>query len=151
MKTQKIAIKTASVLWAIWGIFHLLMGVMLVLFVQSEHPTGQLSHLPEAFNIEMMGMESPFAVPGTFKQHAFNLAWIGLIVTIASIYVWKYRRIALFTCILIGGFADLGYFLFIDMAGFAQSPGPEMTYIMALAIVLGLYAYLKSDKFEALK
>jgi len=43
----------------------------------------------------------------------------------------------------LGGFADLGYFLFVDLAGYADPPGPQMTYICATAIALSLYAALR--------
>lgn len=146
-----VALRAASVLWLIWGIFHIFIGIALVAFLQIEHPTGDLSPLPEVLDVEMLGSESTFASIANLKQHSFNLAWIGLVVTIAAIYVWKANRLAVATIILVGGLADLGYFIFLDLGGFAEPPGPQMTYIMATAIVLSGYAYLTTNKLADLQ
>ena len=143
MNKLKIALRTASVLWAIWGVFHVLAGIMMIYLFGTEHPDGLLSAVPESLNINLMGKQSDIPIVPSLKQHGFNLAWFGMIVTIGSVYVWKQNKLAILTCVLIGGLADLGYFLYVDLAGFSDSPGPEMTYIMATAIILGLYGYFR--------
>ena len=143
-------LKVSAILWIIWGVFHLLIGVVFILILQSGHPSGPFESIPALLDITMFGNDSPFPPLASLKQHAFNLAWIGAVVTVASFYVWKKHTIAIFTCILLGGLADLGYFVFVDLPGYASSPGPEMTYIMATAIVLALFVYFRSDKLNAL-
>jgi hypothetical protein len=54
------------------------------------------------------------------------------------------------TVVVIGGFADVGYFIFLDLTGFAEDPGPQMTYIMATAIALAGYSYATSSRFSDL-
>ena len=145
-----VALRAASALWLIWGVFHVFIGVALIAFLQGEHPTGDLSSIPEVLDVEMLGSDSTFAAIANLKQHAFNLAWIGLIVTIAAIYVWKANPLAIATIVVVGGLADLGYFVFLDLGGFAEPPGPQMTYIMATAIALSAYAYLSTNKLTDL-
>ncbi|MEO1279455.1 MAG: hypothetical protein AAFV77_10920, partial [Planctomycetota bacterium] len=62
----------------------------------------------------------------------------GLVTTVAAPFVWRGRRAMVFTAVLVGGCADLAYFIFIDLGGFANPPGPQMTWICAAAIVTGL-------------
>lgn len=145
-----LAVRAAAVLWFVWGVFHLFIGVALIVFLKGEHPTGELSSVPEVLGVEMLGSDSTFAPIANLKQHSYNLAWIGLLVTIASVYVWKANRLAVATIVVVGGFADLGYFIFLDLGGFAEAPGPQMTYIMATAIALAAYAYVSTNKLTDL-
>jgi len=145
MKLSNV-LKVSAVLWAIWGVFHLFIGVASAVLFIKGHPVGQFEAFPEVMNITMFNMQSPFAPIATLVQHSYNLAWAGLIVTIGSIYVWKQNKTAIFLSALIGGLFDLGYFVFVDLGGYASFPGPQMTYICASAIVLSFYAYFKSDK-----
>ncbi len=151
MNQLKLMLRASAILWAIWGVFHLFIGIAMIVLFQNGHPQGDFQAIPATLNFTMFDMESLFAPIGTLKQHAFNLAWIGAIVTVGSYYVWKMNKTGLFACALIGGMADLGYFLYIDLPGYAFTLGPEMTYIMALAIMMGIYVYFKSDKFIRFK
>ncbi len=146
-----VMLRIASVLWGIWGAFHLFIGVALLMVIAAGHPDGQLASIPGVVNIMMMGNEGRFAVIPSLEQHAFNLAWFGVVVGVGCVYVWRRRAEAIFVCTLVGGFADLGYFLYVDLPGYADPPGPQMTYIMASAIALSLYAYFKSDTLRAIQ
>ena len=65
---------------------------------------------------------------------------------IGAIFVWRKNRNAIFFNAIVAGFADTGYFLFLDLGDFVLAPGPQMTYICASAIILSFYVYFKSDK-----
>ena len=143
-------LKLSSVLWAIWGLFHLTLGIAMVVLFAQGHPNGDFRGIPAVVDFTMFQMESPFPVMASLKQHGYNLAWIGLVVSIGSVYVWRKNVLAIFFCALVGGFSDLGYFVFVDLAGLAVTPGPEMTYICAAAIVTSFFVYFKSDKLKAL-
>lgn len=146
------ALKVASGLWFLWGVFHIAVGVAFVAFLVNEHPTGELSPVPETVEVDFFGSDSMFASIAFMKQNGFNLAWIGGLVTIASVFVWRRSsRSAVATCVVLGGLADLGYFVFVDLAGFADPPGPQMTYIMAIAIALAGYAYFTTKRFRDLQ
>lgn len=150
MKNKKTLLRIAAVLWGIWGVFHVFVGVAILMVISDGHPGGQLSAIPDVLSIDMMGSEGRFTVVPMLKQNAFNLAWFGIVVGVGSIFVWRTHAKAIYLCILVGGLADLGYFIFIDLPGYADPPGPQMTYIMATAIALSLYVYVKTDKFRAL-
>ena len=84
-----MALRIATVLWLIWGVFHVVAGVGIVAFLYSEHPTGELEAIPGALDVEFFGLDSTFASIATMQQHGYNLAWIGVIVTIAAVGVWR--------------------------------------------------------------
>jgi hypothetical protein len=144
-----VLLRGASVLWGIWGVFHLFIGVALLIVIAEGHPEGQLSAIPGILNIDMMGSEGRFTVVPMLQQNAYNLAWFGVVVTVGCVYVWRRSANAIFLCTLIGGLADFGYFIYVDLPGYADPPGPQMTYIMATAIALSWYVYFKSDRLRA--
>lgn len=148
---MKNLLKIASVLWIIWGVFHFVGGVAFIYLFGTEHPEGFFSSIPQVVSFTMNGMDMRFPVIPTLKQHAFNLAWVGLVVTVGAVYVWRGNKTGIFTSIVVGGFADLGYFLYVDLPGFADAPGPQMTYIMATAIILSLITYFKTDRLKNLE
>lgn len=148
--TQGVVLtRISAALWAVWGVFHLMLGIALLWFFGSEHPEGQLSGLPEVVQMTMGGQPGRLAVIASLEQHAYNLAWFGLVVTIGCVYLWRRNLKGFFVCAAVGGLADLGYFVFIDLQGFADPPGPQMTWIAASAIVLSLVAYFRTDVFGA--
>ncbi len=59
--------------------------------------------------------------------------------------IWRANVTAIFVTALIGGLADLGYFLFMDLAGYVNFvPGTVMTIVSSTAIVLSVLAYFQS-------
>jgi len=141
-----LLLRSSAVLWVVWGIFHLLLGIALVVFVGAEHPTGQLWEIPELLDITMMDNPARFAAIASLKQHAYNLAWIGAVVTVGASFVWRGNPLGIFFNALVAGFADLGYFIFFDLAGYADPPGPQMTWICIGAIVLSFAAHFGSQR-----
>ncbi len=115
-----IALRVAAVLWFVWGVFHLIVGIAVMQLLQSEHPEGAFSSVPAVVDVQFFGTDSTFATIASLQQHGFNLAWIGLIVTVASFFVWRSSMLAVVTSIVLGGLADLGYFLFVDLPGYAE-------------------------------
>ena len=70
--------------------------------------------------------------------------------TYVRIVIWKHKSWAILLASLVGGLGDLGYFLFIDLANLAIPPGPQMTWISGLAVVLGLYVYFRTNGLNSL-
>lgn len=148
-KRSVLLLRSSAVLWTIWGVFHLFIGIYLLLVLRGEHPVGQLADIPTVLDFSFMGTPARFVVVPSLEQHMYNLAWLGAAVTIGSVYVWRRNRHAIFFNAILGGSADLGYFLFVDLPGYADPPGPQMTYICAAAIVLSFYVYFSRDKSSA--
>ncbi|MEL7005453.1 MAG: hypothetical protein AAFN93_22385 [Bacteroidota bacterium] len=147
MKNLTILFKTSSVLWVIWGLVHILAGVMTMKGILTNDITSSVAGIADAIDPETLQMDYPQAAGAVIGQHGFNLFWIGVVTTISAIYVWKGNKNAIFLAAITGGFADLGYFLFMDLGGYVKFvPGTVMTIVSSLAIILSFYALSKSRK-----
>lgn len=90
------------------------------------------------------GDERP-AVGGVLDQHGFNLLWIGFTNLISAIFIWRANMTATWVTALVGGLADVGYFIFVDLPGFANFiPGTLMTIISGPAILLSGWVWFSS-------
>ena len=136
-------LKVAAVLWVIWGLVHVLAGVMTVSLPTPEAVAG----IADAVEPASVQMAYPAAAGAIIKQHGFNLGWIGLTTIVGGVFVWRGSASAIFISALVGGLADLGYFIFIDLGGYNRfMPGTVMTLISAAAIGLSFFAYRRRGK-----
>lgn len=147
MKNRNALFKTSAVLWIIWGIVHVLAGVFTLGGVLSGNPSGAIAGIADGIDPSVVDMNYPKALGAILSQHGFNLFWIGLLTFICAFYVWKGNKSAVFLAALVGGLADLGYFLFMDLGGFVKfMPGTVMTIVSSLAIITSFYAHFKKRK-----
>ena len=147
---MKTLFKTSSVLWIIWGIVHMFFGVF-ILYLMSIGDTSRIvSEVANNVSPELIKMDYPAAANALYGQHGWNLLWFGIVTTIAGIYVWKGNKNAILLAAIIGGLADFGYFLFMDLGGYVTFfPGKLMTYIALAAIATSFYAHFKARQAEA--
>ncbi|MEL6330098.1 MAG: hypothetical protein AAFR38_10580 [Planctomycetota bacterium] len=136
--TARWLLRASAVLWAIWGIVHVLAGVMTLRLLLAGRTAEAIQGITARVPLEELAGDYHPAASAVLSQHAMNLAWFGLVTLIAAPFVWIGRRAMVYTAVLVGGMADLAFFIFIDLGGFAAPPGPQMTYICAGAIVTGL-------------
>ncbi|OAN62130.1 hypothetical protein A8B79_04105 [Balneola sp. EhC07] len=148
MKTS-ILLKASSILWIIWGIVHILAGIMTMKGVLTNDISSSVAGIADAVEPSLVQMEYSEASGAIIGQHGFNLFWIGIVTFIAAFFVWKGNRNAIFLAAITGGLADLGYFLFMDLGGFVNFvPGTVMTIVSSLAIILSFYVYFKTRNKE---
>ena len=84
------------------------------------------------------------AIGAILNQHAWNLFWFGSVTTVGAFFIWRASSFAMVVTALIGGFADVGYFVFLDIGGFVNfMPGTVMTIISATAIMLSMAVYVQ--------
>ncbi|MEM9295523.1 MAG: hypothetical protein AAGA57_06950 [Planctomycetota bacterium] len=131
-------LRTSAVLWGVWGVVHVFAGVVTLQWVFSGSTAKAIQGIASKVPLEELVREYHPAESALLSQHALNLAWFGLVTAIAAPFVWRGRRGMVYTAVLVGGCADLAYFIFIDLGGFATPPGPQMTWICAVAIATGL-------------
>jgi len=142
---MKNLLKISAVLWVIWGLVHILAGVMTMKGILTNDITSSVTGIADAVNPESLKMDYPKAVGAIIGQHGYNLLWIGLVTLISAFFVWKGNKNAIFLAAITGGLADLGYFLFMDLGGYVNfMPGTVMTIVSSFAIILSLYAYFKT-------
>lgn len=146
MKATSILLKISAVLWFIWGTVHAFAGIATMFSVINGDPGTAFSKIADAVDPTNLQMTYPNAVGAILGQHGFNLFWFGTVTFICAFYIWRKNKSAIFLAAIVGGFADLGYFLFLDLGGYVNFvPGTVMTLFSATAIILSFYAYYKSD------
>lgn len=146
MKISSVLFAAAAILWVVWGIVHVFAGIMTMV-----QPTGlAFAGIADAVDPALLTAVDYHAAAGAVvKQHGWNLAWIGM-TTIVCVYgVWRGRANALVLAALVGGMADLGYFLFMDLGGHVNFvPGTVMTIVSSAAIIASLVGWFleRSDR-----
>lgn len=140
--------RISSVLFVIWGLVHLLAGIATIGQLGSGRAADAVHAITPKTERSLIEIDYPDAVVAILSQHGFNLLWGGLIVTIAAVFVWRRNAILFGLAAIVGGCLDLGYFIFIDLGGFAEFPGPQMTYICAAAIMTGIIAMRLGSRFK---
>jgi hypothetical protein len=142
---MKNLLKISAVLWIIWGLVHILAGVLTMNFVLSGDIVSAINGIADAVEPETLQMEYPKAAGAVITNHGFNLFWIGIVTFISGFFIWKGNKNAIFLAAIVGGLADLAYFLFMDLGGYVNFvPGTVMTIVSSLAIILSFYAYFKT-------
>ncbi len=131
-------LRLAAVLWVVWGLVHTLAGVLTMALPTADAVKGIADDVAPA----LLDMTYPDAVGAVINQHGFNLFWIGLVTVVCAILIWRRSAPAIALAALVGGLADVGYFLFLDLGGFVKFvPGTVMTLFSSAAIVLSVVAY----------
>ncbi|MEM6892371.1 MAG: hypothetical protein AAF554_01695 [Bacteroidota bacterium] len=147
MKTISLLFKVSAILWIIWGLVHVLAGVLTMKGILTDDISGAIAGIADAVDPSSLQMDYPKAAGAIIGQHGFNLLWIGLTTFICAFFIWKRNKNAIFLAALTGGLADLGYFLFMDLGGFVKFiPGTLMTIVSSLAILTSFYALWKRQK-----
>ena len=146
---MKNLFKLSTVLWIIWGLVHMLAGVMTMKGILTDDISSSIIGIADAVDPEALKMDYPEATGAVIGQHGFNLLWIGLVTFISAFFIWRGNKNAIFLAAICGGLADLGYFLFLDLGGFVKFvPGSIMTLISFFAIITSFYAYFKMNKLK---
>ncbi len=133
-------LKASAIFWVIWGLVHTLAGVMTI----SGDTTTAVQAIADGVDPALLVLDYPEGAGAIINQHGWNLAWFGIVTVIGAIYIWKNNATAIFVTAMVGGLADLGYFIFLDLGGHVNfMPGTLMTIISSLAIILSVVAYYK--------
>lgn len=144
MSTLQInLLRAAAVLWVLWGLVHVLAGGM-VLFSDA---TGAVQAVADAVPADALVGDYHAAVGGILNQHGWNLGWFGLATIVGAVFVWRRNMTAIWVTAMVGGLADLGYFLFLDISGHVHFvPGTIMTLISASAIILSGWVWFSQRR-----
>ena len=144
--SMSLVLKVSSVLWVVWCLVHGLAGVIIL----SSDATGGFQAVADAVDPSTLAHDYHPAVAGILNQHGWNLAWIGAVTTIGAVFIWRGNVTAIWVTALVGGMADIGYFLFLDLPGFVNFvPGTVMTIFSASAIILSFSAWRLGDRSKA--
>lgn len=136
--TLSTLLKITAGLWVVWGLVHILAGVLTI----SQDTADAVAGIADAVDPALLVGTYHEAVGAVINQHGFNLAWIGAFTVIGAIYIWRASVTAMFFTAIVGGLTDVGYFVYMDLGGFVNFvPGTVMTLISGAAVILSLVAY----------
>ncbi|MEO1292165.1 MAG: hypothetical protein AAFV62_04940 [Pseudomonadota bacterium] len=138
--TETRLLQISAVLWVIWGLVHVLAGVI----VLSSDATGAVQAVADGVDPAALVADYPAAAGGILNQHGWNLAWFGLATIIGAVFIWRGNLTAIWVTGMVGGLADVGYLLFVDLPGYVNFvPGTVMTFISGAAVVLSFSVWLR--------
>lgn len=142
-KTHVLALKIAAGLWVVWGLVHALAGVI----VLSSDTSGALAAVADAVDPALLAADYHPAAGGIVNQHGWNLLWFGVVTLIGGILIWRANMTSIWVTGMVGGFADLGYFMFLDLPGHVHFlPGTLMTLVSGSAIILSVWVWLAARR-----
>lgn len=127
--------KIIAALWIIWGVVHMLAGTMVIM----SGTEGGFAAIADAINPDAFAGDYHPAIGGILNQHGWNLLWFGVVTAISAVFIWRGNITAIWVAGMVGGLADLGYLIFVDLPGFVNAlPGTAMTVIAGGAVALSL-------------
>ena len=142
-QSHMLMLKVAAVLWVIWGLVHAFAGIIVV----SSDATGGFQAIADGVAPETLVSDYAPAVGGVLNQHGWNLAWFGVATIIGAVFIWRANMTAVWVTGMVGGLADLGYLLFVDLPGYVNFfPGTVMTFVSGSAIVLSFWVWLSNRR-----
>lgn len=125
--------RLVAALWVVWGAAHLATGALSL----SGETVEMMRLIADAAPVERLAIDYPEAVSGVLAQHAWNLSWAGAATMVGGVFIWARSVVALWGAAMLGGLFDIGYFLFVDLAGHARFfPGTATTLVSSVAILL---------------
>ena len=146
MKPEGLLLKISAVLWLVWGLVHAAAGILIV----ADETAAKVQAIADRVDPALLDIAYPAAVGAILDQHGFNLLWFGIVTMTGAWFIWRRSVTAIVGTALVGGLADVGYFVFVDLAGYANFvPGTVMTIVSASAIVLSFYAWSRLPRSEA--
>ena len=144
MKT--IALRVAAILWVVWGVVHAFAGIMTII----QPPSDGFAAIADAVDPALLAADYHPAIAGVLNQHGFNLFWFGVVTIIGASFIWRGHVTAIWVTALVGGLADVGYLVFVDLPGFVNFfPGTLMTIISASAVALSFWVWLSGRRAAA--
>ena len=140
---QLVLLKVASVLWVVWGLVHMLAGILVI----PADASGGFQAIADAVPTADLQADYHPAVGGILNQHAWNLLWGGFVTVVGAVFIWRANTTAIWVTAMVGGLLDLGYFVFVDIPGYVHFvPGTLMTIVSSSAILLSFWVWYSSSK-----
>lgn len=133
-----LALKISAVLWVVWGVVHMLAGIMVI----PADAAGGFQAIADAVDPALLEATYHPAVGAILNQHGWNLLWGGAVTVIGAAFIWRKNFTAVWVTAMVGGLLDVGYLVFVDIPGFVNFvPGTVMTMVSASAIALSFWAW----------
>lgn len=134
--------KIGAVLYLLWGLLHIA-GGLLMLSASSVNMGSYLQVLmgqqSVLTNVSTNSEAATSATMHVFAYHAFNLTWLGVLVSvIAVVSNWKNQASGFWFNLALVGLIDLGLIVFMVVPGVIPSSDPwwlgPVLYVVAVII-----------------
>ena len=133
-----LALKLSAVLWVIWGLVHMLAGIL----VMTADAAAGFQAIADAISPNLLEGDYHPAVGGILNQHGWNLFWGGIVTIVGAVFIWRRNLTAIWVTGMVGGLLDVGYLVFVDIPGYVKFfPGTVMTFISGAAIILSFWVW----------
>ena len=133
-----LLLRISAILWMIWGIVHVLGGVITI----TSDASAGFQGIAAAVNPDDLAYDYHPAVGAILNQHGWNMFWAGAVTMVGAVFIWKKSATSIWVSAMVGGLFDVGYFVFIDLGGYGTFfPGSSMTYVSATAIILSFWVW----------
>ncbi len=140
-RTDILMLRISCVLWVIWGFVHILAGSI----VLSGDASAGFSAIADAVDSAALTKDYHSAVGAILNQHGWNLLWFGVVTLTGGVFIWRGNVTAIWVTGMVGGLADLGYLLLVDIPGYVNFlPGTLMTFVSGSAILLSFWVWLSN-------
>jgi len=140
---RAMALKIATVLWIIWGLVHMLAGILTI----SGDATASVQGIADAVDPALLEADYHPAVGGLLNQHGWNLLWGGFVTIVGAVFIWRANITAIWVTAMVGGLLDVGYLVFVDIPGYVHFvPGTLMTIVSGSAILISFWVWYSHTK-----
>lgn len=116
--TTNRAARTGAVCYALWGLLHLAGGAVQLATVSGEGGVALTRMISSAAPLGEAAARIPEAAARFMGMGAFNILWIGILVTVIAVTMnWKNSRLGYWLNLGIVGATDLGLLVALLLPG----------------------------------
>lgn len=139
--------KAGAVCYVLWGLLNMVAGIGLLQMAGSNPNVFLQTIAPLISESSLTDVSSNAAVGALASFHAFNLLWTGILVVIIAIkYNWKNRKEGYWFNMVIAGFINLGFLLFLFIPGYMPiSAGFLIPLLFIIGAGLTTFALKQKD------
>jgi hypothetical protein len=135
--------KIGAIFYILWGLVHIVGGVVLLQQLSAEGLTAVLASLGSALPQAELPVISGGVTAAVVAFFAFNWVWIGLLVLGVGLRLnWLNSPTGYWLNLSVAGASDLGLFIFLLRPGYMALadgwPGPLLWLLAAIFSTIGL-------------
>jgi hypothetical protein len=123
--------RIGAVGYALWGVIHMLGGAAMLATLANDGGTAYLAMVATAMPVTLLPVITAGPVTAVFAFHAYNLVWLGAVVTLIAVTLnWHKDRSGYWLNLAIVSATDLG------LLGTTLAPGYMLARDGAIGLVL---------------
>jgi len=147
MTTHNLAARTGAVFYALWGLLHIAGGAVQLATLRGEGAGALTRMISSARPLDDASAAVPAAAAAFMGMGAFNIMWIGVLVTVIAVTLnWKNSRLGYWLNLAIVGATDLGLLVALLLPGtMAWSDGGMGLSLYLVALVAATLGRLKAE------